>query len=178
MEMLASRVILDIRVAPVHQEVMEMREQEVDMNFEYHKSKLSSKCQKLYQQMYIIFSALRPQVGCKGYLPNEINNVYTAVMDDHPELFYMSYAPRIEQKFSFFGSEISLSMSNTYPNNEIQQMRLKIHQILDSIERAVSTFTDDESKERYVCEYLLSRVTYEINNTYNQNAASPLFPIG
>lgn len=144
------------------------------MVFEHHKKNLSPKGQKLYDQLFRAFAVTQMQVSCKGYLQNDIIKAYTAVMDDHPELFHLSHAPMLTQRAGIFNAETTISFQNVFSQNEIFQFRNDIAKLLKQIESTVSSFTNEEEVVKYVCDYLIPKVTYEINNTYNQNAATVL----
>lgn len=141
---------------------------------EYYRRKLSHNGQEAYQKMLTAFKGYRNQVDIQTCDESEIANVYMAVYYDHPELFYLSHAPQIAKRISFFGSSLKLISNSIFTNSEISSFEKRINEIKADLSSLASSLSDESDKEKIVVDYLLERVSYEINNIYNQNAATVL----
>lgn len=147
---------------------------------EYWRNKLNKESNRCYTT---IMQGVRRQVqsvDCVGVSVENIKDAYFALYDDHPEFFYLSNTPQIAQKKSGFAGSLTMSCSSTvlmtpiYSKREIEDCRLKIDGVKATIRKKITPKTTDEQKVRLVAEYLVYNTTYEINNHYNQNAASAL----
>lgn len=141
---------------------------------EYDKSKLNKKAQTLYEQMVGNFERLQPTVECKGFSANDIRDIYVSVYNDHPEFFYLSHIPQISEKISFSGRSTTLLSESIFSKGEILQYRFEMNKILKSLAALTKNCLTDFEIEKVVCDYLIKNTNYEINNTYNQNAATVL----
>ena len=146
----------------------------VNMIFEYWKSVLNSNNRHLYEQMYNAFKAFKEEVPCPGFAIRDISSVYEAVYNDHPELFYLSYAPRIVQGLGFIGkTEKSIQTDYIFSKKEIKEYQESIDILIKTLETKIVRL-DENEKEKAICDYLVEHCVYEINNKYNQNAATVL----
>lgn len=127
-----------------------------------------------YEQMVSSFKKMESSVECKSLFNQDVSDSYIAVYNDHPELFYLSHAPQMTKKISFLGNSITLISNSIFSRSEIMQYRMTIDKILKSLALLTKGVSDDVSIEKIVCDYLLKNITYEINNVYNQNAATVL----
>lgn len=141
---------------------------------EYYRRKLSHNGQEAYQKMLTAFKGYRNQVDIQNCDESEIVNVYMAVYYDHPELFYLSHAPQMAKRISFFGSSLTLISNSIFTSSEISFFEKRINEIKTDLRSLAGSLSDESDKEKVVVDYLLDRVAYEINNTYNQNAATVL----
>lgn len=141
---------------------------------EYYKNKLSYKGQEAYQKALMAFKGYRNQVDIQSCDEAEIVNVYMALYYDHPELFYLSHAPQIAKRISFFGSSLTLISNSIFTISEITSFETRINNIKTELIALTRSLSREQDKEKVIVDYLLERVAYEINNTYNQNAATVL----
>lgn len=141
---------------------------------EYHKSKLNKKCQIFYEQMVASFERMESSVECKSLFNQDVSDTYIAVYNDHPEFFYLSHAPQMAKKMGFLGNSTTLIFNSIFSRSEILQYRMTIDKTLKNLAVLTKAALDDVAIEKIVCDYLLKNITYEINNVYNQNAATAL----
>ena len=141
---------------------------------EYLKSILTVAEQDLYKKMYEAFSTQKSRVECKGYSQQSIVKVYAAVYHDHPELFYLSYAPQLATTFSFMGKILTLISESIYSHREISQFNTKIEEIKRYILSKAASCKNQKDKELCIIDFLIENTLYEIDHKYHQNAASVL----
>ncbi len=141
---------------------------------EHFKSKLNQRGKLCYESMLDAFVRLQPNAPCKSMYTQEITDAYVAVYNDHPELFYLSNAPQMAKKVGFLGNSSSIISNFIFSQGEIFQYRMAMDKIVKNLSISTSKLSDEIEIEKLVCDYILKNTTYEINNTYNQNAATVL----
>ncbi|MBM6879249.1 hypothetical protein H6A09_01015 [[Clostridium] spiroforme] len=130
-----------------------------DPCFKYNYQQLTEKQQQLYEEMFNIISDLKTegQVSYKDI--KDINTVQEALLNDHPELFYLDSVIiyddcRLETEYSFTEKEI---------NNYQKQIQNKQDEIFQQMPRS-----DDYSKIKYIYDYVIDHVSYDENSKNNQ----------
>lgn len=141
---------------------------------EFWKNKLDSQSKKYYDKMLNAFHMQKESVDCGNLAPKKIFDTYSAILNDHPELFYLSYAPQIQQKISTFSVSNSININNIYDKNAIVHYTAEIQTIIKKLDSIVVTKGKERDIELAVCDYLIENVTYKINNKFNQNVAAVL----
>ncbi len=142
---------------------------------EYLKQNFDPKCARLYDQMVIAIRNCREIIDCGKIAMADIIKVYLAVMADHPEFFYLTHAPEIAQRINMFGhQENILILKNIFSKSQIREYNFEIEKVKQKLYAEISKLSTNQSKEKAICEYLITNVRYEINNKYNQNAATVL----
>lgn len=142
------------------------------MFHEYWREKLDRSEKKLYDNMVSVFSRHEEQVSCGNLTPEAIQRIYMAVYEDHPELYHLPYNPGIRQVTGLFSTNATLIVNNVFSAAQIRKMNEQIESVYRAISEQLSSAKSDLEKEQTVCEYLIANTTYEINNLYNQNAAT------
>ena len=142
------------------------------MIHEYWREKLDRYEKKLYDSMVLVFSRYEEQVSCGNLAPESIQRVYMAVYDDHPELYHLPYNPSIRKITGLFGANATLTVSNVFSAVQIRKIDQQIESVYRTLSEQLANVKTDLEKEQAVCEYLIANTTYEINNLYNQNAAT------
>jgi len=147
---------------------------------EYWRDRLDREANKCYMQLLQGIRMQAKDVNCGNASVDSIRDAYLAVYNDHPEFFYLSSSPQIAQKtsgFAGFGaSSISCSVVTTpiYSSKEIKNCERNIENAKEKIKSKITNKTTDEEKVLIVAEYLVRNTVYEIDNRFNQNAASAL----
>ena len=141
---------------------------------EYWKMKLTLNQRKYYENMCEAFSKYKEHVFCNGLAPHEISEIYVAINNDHPELYHIPFNPQISQHFGLQGFCTELIIHNIYNRLQIRNINTEIDRVKSEIITYIPKGVSDYKKVCTVCDYVLQHTTYEINNQYNQNAASVL----
>ena len=141
---------------------------------EYWFNTLGVSDKSIYKNMVANFSRMKFDVDCGNVNPQALVKVYGAVMDDHPELFYLTYKPGASQKSGFFGSTIVFQSSSIFSSLEISRYKSAIDGILKKIKTATSVLKTEAEKEKFIVDHFIENVEYKIDVTFNQNAATCL----
>lgn len=135
---------------------------------------LNKNQQSVYKQVYanalsINSAAFSP---CATLASNEVDNVMSAVYNDHPELFWLdtkysySYTPQGNVR------AITLVFNNTA--NAIDSAKANFDSAADTILANASALSSDIEKEKYVNDYLMDFISYSESADMNQSAYSAL----
>lgn len=141
---------------------------------EYWKNKLLPDLVSLYEDMFKTISKLKEEIVCGKTKPKEIMEVYIALYNDHPELFHMTHNPQIIQSISIIGKTSTLQITNIYDNNRIRKYQSDLAKLKKDIISHIGGLNREQDKEKAVCDYIIEQTIYEINNVFNQNAATVL----
>ena len=145
------------------------------MTCEHWKSTLNAGCRTLYERMYYSFKTFKQEVPCGNADMKSITSTYEAVYNDHPELFYLSSAPRISQCIGLSGkSDKTICVDFIFTKSEIKAYQTELKALYSSLKSQMLNLSDKD-REKVICDYIVENTTYEINNKYNQNAATVLF---
>lgn len=144
-----------------------------DTEFFPYYGMLDTVLQKLYRQIYA--NAMNVNgifMPIEQVTPNQLKNVFVAVINDHPEIFWMDSAYR--GRFSRDGTclEIALHFNQTVDN--LAELRAGFDAAAQEILSIAQNMDSDYEKEIYVHNALLDRIEYNLRAPLNQTAYSAL----
>lgn len=99
---------------------------------------------------------------------NEIQSIYASILHDHPELYYV--APQLAIAGSIFS--LSANLSYLYDDKQKQEIDKSFYTFQQSL--AKDQNKPDIDKVYAAAFLIMQNSRYEINNIYNQNAASAI----
>ncbi|MCM1044815.1 MAG: hypothetical protein NC417_04840 [Candidatus Gastranaerophilales bacterium] len=144
-----------------------------DAEFYPYYAMLESDMQTLYRQIYAnamdLTKDFAPVVQVSA---SQLKNVFEAVYNDHPELFWLDSGYSCKYTRSGQCVEISLQYNHTVNNLSIAQddFNAKAQSILS----AARVLGSDYEKEKYVHDALMSLTDYDTSSAINQSAYSAL----
>lgn len=147
---------------------------------EYWKERLQPNAARMYSTILSAVKRRESRIACGDGEQADVEKAAYAVFDDHPELYYFSKKIGIaatQSVMSLFGGggkNMMLMAEYIYSEQEIRLCESKINEAKQELRKAINARTTDEEKVILVAEYIVANTTYEINNRYNQNAASAL----
>lgn len=134
---------------------------------------LDEKGRHLYRQIYANADALNqvfaPVEQVSG---SQLRNVFTAVYNDHPELFWLETAYQCKYKRDGICVEIGLKFNRTARNLE-QEKALFMEKAGDILNQASGGGSSYE-KEKMVHDLLIDKITYDLGAEMNQSAYSAM----
>lgn len=101
-----------------------------------------------------------------------VENAYTAVLYDHPELFWLDLGYSYQYLENMGIIEIHLSYNETIDN--IDEAKQLFDEAVDTIVNNANVYDSDEEKERYVHDILIEMIEYDESASLNQSAYSAL----
>ncbi len=134
---------------------------------------LDSNLQRLYRQIYANAMAAN-----KNFAPveevnrNQLKNVFMAVFNDHPEIFWLDSAYSAKISRSGKCVEIQLQFNNTA--NNLGASKNNFNSAAEAILSGARNLGSDYEKEVYVHNALLDKAEYNLRAPLNQNAYSAL----
>lgn len=138
----------------------------------YYYDCLTSEEQTLYAELYHIITSLSADVFISATDAETLEKVQNCVMNDHPEIYYLSgyYTTRYtlgEQTVGF-----SFSGRYLYDSAEISRRNLLIEEYINKCLASLPANADDYTKVKYVYDYLIRNTSYNVNAADNQNICS------
>ena len=124
----------------------------------------------MYDNMVARFGGLYTTVSCGPLDERDISLVFEAVLNDHPELFYIVPSGNITVS-STWGKTLQTDL--LYPQTEIVEMQQRVQRLISDMRNSLCG-ADEETIEKAVCDFFVANCVYEIDNRYNQNAVAAL----
>lgn len=134
---------------------------------------LDEKGRHLYRQIYANADALNQAFApVEQISASQLRNVFSAVYNDHPELFWLETAYRCKYKRTGECVEIALLFNRTAQN--LEQAKALFHENANAILEQAAMGTDSYEKEKMVHDILIDRITYDLGAEMNQSAYSAM----
>lgn len=144
-----------------------------------HENSLNNYCyehlndeeKKIYTEIYGILTELNENILISSKDPDLIKKVFSCVMLDHPEIFYVTGYSLTKYTKGDSIENITFTGKYTYSKDEVEGFE-------DIVERVAAGCVqdcigeDEYTKVKYVYEWLISRCDYELNAENNQNILS------
>lgn len=134
---------------------------------------LNEKGKHLYRQIYAntneTYSAFAP---VESVTARELKNIFSAVVNDHPELFWMETAYAGKYVRSGQCVEIDLQFNRTV--QDLESAKAYFNENANQILAEAQNFSSNYEKEKYVHDALIGRISYNLRAEMNQSAYSAL----
>ena len=161
-------VVLGVESAVLHK---------VDHSGRYYYESLSENEQILYEDMYAIMEGMYTNVylspqGIQSVDEDGLNKIFSCVMHDHPELFYVTGF--ISRHYAYGDETENIAFSGKYTMDTVERKRqqLLIDAAVDECLSHISMEATDYDKVKYVYEYLILNTEYDQEAPDNQNICS------
>lgn len=144
-----------------------------DAEFYPYYAMLQEDMRQLYRQIYANAQALT--VSFTPVVPvttDQLKNVFEAVYNDHPELFWLE--TEYSCKYLKNGSCVEISLKYNETANYLAEAKERFNAATAHILAGVETISGTYQRERYVHDALVQLVEYDANVTMNQSAYSAL----
>lgn len=134
---------------------------------------LNSREKRVYKQVYANAEKLN-----KSFIPvvsintDELSNVIYAINYDHPELFYLDTSYSYKYTDGNKCAQIILNYNETADN--INVAKNAFDNAVNTIVKGASKYKSNYEKEKYVHDYLVKNVDYNLDSKLNQSAYSAL----
>lgn len=140
---------------------------------EYNKSRLSADEQSLYEIILRGVQAREAEIMCGPFEAKRCNAVYFLVINEHPELFFASHT--INATTHNYGTYSCCVLEPIYIYDKVRSAEYarKIEDVIAYLLPRTRGKSQREV-ERTVVNYFIDNVTYELDYTYNQDAAAAL----
>lgn len=138
----------------------------------YYYSRLSGSEQVLYAELLYILKGVESNIYISASDTVMLDKVQNCVLNDHPEIFYVSgyYTTK------YFVGEKTLGCSFSgqyiYDKAEIERRNILIEKYISRCLSALPETNDDYPKIKYIYDYVISNTSYDLNSADNQNICS------
>ena len=127
----------------------------------------------VYRQIYANANAVNPSFMPVEYVTSaQLRNIFAAVYNDHPELFWMETAYAC--KYTKAGQCVEIDLKFNKTTQDLSSAKASFNEQANSILTGAQDFADTYSKEKYVHDQLLDKITYNSGAEMNQSAYSAL----
>lgn len=134
---------------------------------------LDDKGKHVYRQIYANADAVNPTfMPVENVNSTQLKNIIAAVYNDHPELFWVETA--YSCKFTRAGQCIEIELSFNSTTQEFDSAKNSFEVQAAEIIAGTESMPDNYSKEKYVHDQLLEKVSYNSGAEMNQSAYSAL----
>lgn len=134
---------------------------------------LDEQGQHLYRQIYANAKARNQTFApIEPVKAGKLRDIFSAVYNDHPELFWLDTAYACKHKRNGECVEISLQFNRTAKN--LERENAAFESAAQEIISVASGLSNDYDKERYVHDMLVQKVEYSKSAEMNQSAYSAL----
>ena len=134
---------------------------------------LDEKGQHLYRQIYANAKtynrAFAPVEEVSG---GQLFDVFSAVYNDHPELFWLNTA--YSCKYVRGGSCVEIDLEFNRTAQDMENAQAQFDAEAERILSAAASYGSDYERERYVHDALIDKASYDLNAAMNQSAYSAL----
>lgn len=146
---------------------------EFDAVFYPYYAMLGETEQHLYRQIYANADACNAVFApVENVTPDRLQNVFAAVYNDHPELFWMDTA--YVCKFMRNGQCVEIDLQFNRMAQNLEASKAAFEEAANGILTAAGFFGSAYEKERFVHDSLLDQTVYNLNAELNQSAYSGL----
>lgn len=144
---------------------------------EYWRSRLDKRGQECYDILLAGAKVRQDRIHCGRTKQQSTADAYFAVVEDHPELFYLAndYSSEYYKVRNPIArlEDVTVDMIYLYSTPQIRKAQKSIDGHISAL-RSKTVGMDDKQKVIAAVEHVVGVTTYEIDNEYNQNAAAAL----
>lgn len=157
---------------------------DIGLNKDYVQKELSNQAGKfgfdylennqkvLYVEIYSILTNRATEVLISTIQQDDIEIVFQCVLNDHPEIFYVSGYTFTKYTHGDSIRRITFSGTYTLEQEEINQRKQEIEKYITNCLSGVELNDSEYDKVKYVYEYLIQHTEYELQSIDNQNICS------
>lgn len=146
---------------------------EFDASYYPYYAMLDERGKHVYRQIYAnaseLYSAFSP---VESVTAGELKNIFSAVVNDHPELFWLETAYAGKYVRNGQCVEIDLRFNRTAQN--LESAKAYFNESADQIIAGAQNYAGNYERERFVHDALLDRISYNLGAEMNQSAYSAL----
>lgn len=141
--------------------------------YAYYYDHLSPELQTVYGEIY--YSVVnRESVTVSTKEKAEIDDAFSAVMYDHPEIFYVNGYSMTSHSVNDQLVSVSFIANYVYEADEVKELSAKAQAAAEEILSPVAKDWSDFNKIKYVFDYIIMHTEYETGVQDNQNILSVL----
>ena len=133
---------------------------------------LTSNERVLYAEILCILENRVEEIVVTSVDEVEIDKVFQCVMNDHPEIFYVSGYTYTKYTLGALVQRISFSGSYSMEVAQIEEARIQIEQYAQNCLSGIDQSMGEYEKIKYIYEYVIENTQYDLTAPENQNLIS------
>lgn len=134
---------------------------------------LDDRGKRIYRQIFTNANEIYPVfMPVEQVTLDQLRNIFSAVYNDHPELFWLETSYSCKYRRDGRCVEIDLQFNRTVQN--LDGARAVFEEIASQIVSEAQNLPNDYEKEKFVHDELIERVSYNLGAEMNQSAYSAL----
>lgn len=141
-----------------------------EIYYAYHT--LDESGRKLYIEVLDALIQRKENITVSTVDPELLKHVFTCVMNDHPELFYVDGYQYTKYTIGDMITRISFFGTYSMTDEEIDQNQRMVDQYVNGCLAGMPQTEDEYSKVKYLYEYLIEKTEYDKEAPNNQNICS------
>lgn len=127
----------------------------------------------VYRQIYANADAVYPTfMPVEDVTSAQLRNIFAAVYNDHPELFWVETAYAC--KYISTGQCVEIDLAFNRTSQELDSAKAVFGEQAGGVAAGAQGLSDNYAKEKYVHDRLIDRITYNAGAEMNQSAYSAL----
>lgn len=127
----------------------------------------------VYRQIYANADAVFPVfMPVEEVTAAQLRNIFSAVYNDHPELFWLETAYAC--KYTSAGQCVEIDLRFNRLTQNLSSAKEAFNKQVDGIIEEAQKLSDNYAKEKYVHDQLIDRISYDMRAEMNQSAYSAL----
>lgn len=129
--------------------------------------------QRVYRQIYANANAVNAAFMPVDYVTSaELRNIFSAVYNDHPELFWLETA--YSCKYTSTGQCVEIDLKFNRAARDLSSAKTSFNEKVNEIVSEAQVLWGDYEREKYVHDQLLEKISYNGRADMNQSAYSAL----
>lgn len=133
---------------------------------------LDGKDRKLYLEVLDALKQRKKDITVSTVEPDKLKSVFTCVMSDHPELFYVDGYQYTKYTVGDMITRISFYGTYSMTETEIGQYQKAIDEYVNLCLAGMPRTEDEYVKTKYLYDYLIAKTEYDKEAPNNQNICS------
>ncbi len=141
---------------------------------EYYFNQIPSELNEIYRELYERIRDGEDSADLYATVPLEdFWTAYYSVLADHPEFFWVGSNIEVQQN-AVSGNVVSYKITTTVEPSARESMRMQLESAADALIAQIDPGASAYEKIKYVYEYLINTVDYDLQSADNQNIQSAL----
>lgn len=133
---------------------------------------LNEQEQKLYRQLLYAMTKMEHDVNALTLDENVLNKVFHCVMNDHPELFFVSGYQYTRYTVGDVLTKLVFCATYNMDKSQVSEMQFQIADYVEKCFAQMPQYIDEYDKVKYLYEYIINNTEYDLEAENNQNICS------
>jgi hypothetical protein len=143
-----------------------------ELYYSYHV--LDDESQVIYMEIYSTLVSMKSNVKLSTTDKNLVDKIFSCVMNDHPEFFYVDGYSYVEKSSKDKVKALLFSGNYTMEQEKADQLKAFMDKSIVEIYKQIPGYKDEYDIVKYTYEWIIENTDYDISAANNQNICSVL----